>query len=75
MTPAEPFRVAPSSSRYQVVGPVLRGKDTVVSTVARVETGDESQDRAMAERIAACLNAFDGIETSVILVARAGRPS
>lgn len=70
-----PYRAAPCSSRYQVVGPVLRGKDVVISTVARVETGDEEQDRLMAERIAAALNHVDGIATDVLVRTRCERPS
>lgn len=69
---ATPYRAAPSASRYQVVGPVMRGKDTIISTIARVETGDEEQDRQLAERIAAALNFCDGIATQTLEASRAG---
>lgn len=75
MTAPELFRAAPCSSRYQVVGPIRRGKDVVVGTVARVETGDEAQDQAMAHRIAAALNYVDGIETVTLEDASRRRPS
>lgn len=66
-----PYRVAPSATRYQIVGPLLRGKDATVGTIARVETGDEAQDRELAERIAAALNFVDGFATSELVAARA----
>lgn len=72
---ATPYHAAPSASRYQVVGPFLRGKDLVVGTIARIETGDEDQDRELAERIAAALNFVDGIHTSILEASRAGRAS
>lgn len=70
-----PYSAAPCASRYQVVGPILRGKDLVVGTIARVETGDEEQDRELAERIAAALNFCDGLHTSLLIESRAGRAS
>ncbi|HAM58560.1 MAG TPA: hypothetical protein DCQ64_25375 [Candidatus Rokubacteria bacterium] len=68
-----PYHAAPCASRYQVVGPVLRGKDLVVATIARVETGDEEQDRELAERIAAALNFCDGMATVTLVESRQGR--
>lgn len=70
-----PYHAAPCASRYQIVGPVLRGKDLVIATIARVETGDEEQDKLLAERIAAALNFVDGLHTSLLIESRAGRAS
>lgn len=75
MSAEQPVRAAPCSSRYQVVGPLRCGKDVVVGTIARIETGDEAQDKALAERIAAALNHVDGIPTDVLVRTRVGRPS
>lgn len=75
-TPAtEPFRAAPCSSRYQVVGPIRCGKDVVIGTVARIETGDEAQDAAIAARIAAALNYVEGIDTAQLESVRSRRPA
>lgn len=68
---ASPYHAAPSASRYQVIGPVMRGKDLVVATIARVETGDEEQDKELAERIAAALNFVDGLSTATLTESRA----
>ena len=72
---APPYRAYPGVVRYYVVGPFHRGKDLLIGTVARIETGDEAQDAAIAARIAAALNYVEGIDTAQLESVRSRRPA